>query len=118
MYFLQNRYKYEDEDDANWLVDDKDSSEDDGSQEWSPSEDESKVFADQRFVKSDAKSDGETASDGKDSDEVWSLPQSFLLFTSRQTAWSCRSVGRKKEGNFSFFGNFFGNCYLCFWCFW
>ena len=80
IYFLQNRYKYEDEDDANWLVDDKDSSEDDGSQEWSPSEDESKVFADQRFVKSDAKSDGETASDGKDSDEVWSLPQSFLLF--------------------------------------
>jgi len=66
----KNRYKYEDEDDANWLVDDKDSSEDDGSQEWSPSEDESKVFADQRFVKSDAKSDGETASDGKDSDEV------------------------------------------------
>ena len=94
-------------------MDDKDSSEDDGSQEWSPSEDESKVFADQRFVKSDAKSDGETASDGKDSDEVWSLPQSFLLFTSRQTAWSCRSVGRKK-GGFSFFGN----CYLCFWCFW
>ena len=94
-------------------MDDKDSSEDDGSQEWSPSEDESKVFADQRFVKSDAKSDGETASDGKDSDEVWSLPQSFLLFTSRETAWSFRSVGRKK-GGFSFFGN----CYLCFWCFW
>ena len=39
--------------------------------------------------------------------------QGFPLFTSREAAWSCRTVGRKKKRDFSFFGH----CNLCFWWF-
>ena len=39
----------------------------------------------------------------------------FNLFASREAAWSCRSVGRKKEKRSHFC--FFGHCNLCFWHF-